>query len=235
MSADVDVPFVPTDEAVINVMLELANVGPHDLLYDLGSGDGRIVVAAARDRDARAVGIEVDPVRIVEATEYAEDSYVEPFVEFIEESIFHADFSDATVVTLYLLQSINVALRPRLLDELRPGTRIVSHAFDMGDWKPDDRLEVGGISIYKWIVPGKVGGVWEWEAPDGTPFRVDLEQRYQQVSGRAWRANQAADLKSATLQGNNLELCIQAEASTALHRFTLEFEKGQLQSIFDCS
>lgn len=148
-----DVPFVPTDEAVIEAMLDLADVGPNDVLYDLGSGDGRILIAAAMNRNTRGIGIELDPLRIADAMEEAGHAGVEYLVDFLEEDFFEADLSEATVVSLYLLQSVNLQLRPKLLSELRPGTRIVSHAFDMGDWKPDDWTKVGGISIYKWIVP----------------------------------------------------------------------------------
>lgn len=157
--AYLDVPFVPTDEQVVEAMLDLADVGPDDVLYDLGSGDGRILVSAAIDRNTRGVGIDIDPLRIAEAMEYAGRSHVEYLVDFIEDNIFTADISEATVVTLYLLRAINLRLRPRLLKELRPGTRIVSHAFDMGDWKPDEWLKLSGVGIMKWIVPVNVEGV----------------------------------------------------------------------------
>src|SRR5690606_9512867 len=128
----------------------LAGVGRRDVLYDLGCGDGRIVVAAARHFGTRGVGIEIDPARIADAMEYAGDVGVEYLVDFVEDNIFTADIAEATVVTLYLLDTVNLKLRPRLLHELRPGTRIVSHAFDMGDWLPDEHLELGGINLYKW-------------------------------------------------------------------------------------
>lgn len=223
-----DVPFVPTDDAVIKAMLDLAEVDDKDVLYDLGSGDGRIVVAAALERDTRCIGIEIDPLRIADAMEYAGQTGVEYLVDFVEESIFTADFSEATVVTLYLLDSINLQLRPRLLSELRPGTRIVSHAFSMGDWQPDDLLEVGGIKIYKWIVPGKVAGEWEWEGIDGTPYRVKLEQKFQKISGKAWINDEEVPLKSASLQGNCLDLDLGENGDLA--RFTLFFEDGQLHA-----
>lgn len=150
-----DVPFVPTDERVIEAMLTLAGVGPEDVLYDLGSGEGGIVIAAARDYRARGIGIEIDPLRIADAMEYAGDAGVEHLVDFVEDDIFTADFHEATVVTLYLLESINIQLRPELLRQLRPGTRIVSHAFNMGDWKADEQVDLSGISIYKWVVPAR--------------------------------------------------------------------------------
>src|SRR5690606_6869746 len=126
------------------------------------------------------------PLRIADAMEYAGWSRVEYLVDFVEEDLFKADISEATVVTLYLLHSVNVQLRPKLLNELRPGTRIVSHAFDMDDWQADERVRLGSTSLYKWIVPAQVGGEWEWERFDGKLYSVDLEQHYQQVTGRAW-------------------------------------------------
>lgn len=225
-----DVPFVPTDDNVIAAMLKLANLTRKDVLYDLGCGDGRIVVAAARDHDVRAVGVEIDPLRIADAMEYAGDSRVEYLVDFVEENIFTVDFSAATVVTLYLLDSVNLQLRPRLLQELRPGTRIISHAFGMGDWKPDVRLELGGTRILKWIVPAKVAGTWAWEGLDGRLYRVKLTQKFQQVRGSAWIDEQAATLLETTLYGSCLDVVIR-DAQDTTRRYTLHFENGELQTI----
>ena len=148
-----DVVYVPTPPVVVNEMLRLADVKSTDLVYDLGSGDGRIAIAAARDRGARAIGIDIDPQRIREANENAQKAGVSDRVTFRQEDLFQADFSNATVVTLYLLPELNVKLRPRLLSELKPGTRIVSHDFDMGDWQPEQVVEVDGRTVYYWVVP----------------------------------------------------------------------------------
>ncbi|MFN7132519.1 MAG: class I SAM-dependent methyltransferase [Myxococcales bacterium] len=148
-----DVIFVPTPQAVVDAMLEVAHVRSNDVLYDLGSGDGRIPITAAQRYGTRAVGIDIDPQRVREAKSNAEQAGVGDKVEFLQQDLFETDFSDATVVTLYLLPNLNLKLRPRLLQELRPGTRIVSHAFDMGDWKPDKVLNVEGRTIYYWVVP----------------------------------------------------------------------------------
>jgi len=228
-----DVPFVPTDDAVIEAMLNLANVGSDDVLYDLGSGDGRILVAAAKNRDTRGIGIEMDPLRIADAMEYAGHSRVEFLVDFIEEDIFDADFSEATVVTLYLLDSVNVRLRPRLLSELRPGTRIVSHAFDMGDWKADERLELGGVNLFKWIVPAQIAGTWEWEGLDGKLYRVELAQKYQEITGTAWQDDNAVHLENAKLWGDCLELEIRTDHADSLKQFTLSFENNELHTIVE--
>jgi len=147
-----DVIFVPTRELVIDAMLKAAKVGPNDVVYDLGCGDGRIVVAAAK-LGARAVGIDIDPQRIKEANENAARNGLTGKVEFRQGDLFEADIKDATVVTLYLLPSLNVKLLPRLKEQLRPGTRIVSHDFDMGDWAPEETIAVDGKTVYLWTIP----------------------------------------------------------------------------------
>ncbi|MBH8552035.1 class I SAM-dependent methyltransferase [Nostocaceae cyanobacterium CENA357] len=151
-----DVPYVPTPEAVVDAMLEVAKVGKDDVLYDLGSGDGRIVNTAAQKYGTRGVGIDINPERIQEANANAQKAGVTDRVQFIQQDLFNTDFSEATVVTLYLLPDINLKLRPKLLRELKPGTRIVSHAFDMGDWKPQQTLTVDGRQVYYWVVPEEV-------------------------------------------------------------------------------
>jgi len=150
-----DVIFVPTPQEVVEDMLRLANVKKADVLFDLGSGDGRIPVTAARLYGTRGVGIDIDPERIREAQENARKNGVESLVQFRQQDLFEADFHEATVVTLYLLPDLNLKLRPRLLAELKPGTRIVSHQFDMGDWKPDKKLESNGRTVYFWVVPAR--------------------------------------------------------------------------------
>jgi ribosomal protein L11 methylase PrmA len=148
-----DVIFVPTPQEVVEDMLRLANVKKGDVLYDLGSGDGRIPITAARLYGVRGVGIDIDPARIREAQDNARKNGVESLVQFRQEDLFKSDFREATVVTLYLLPDLNVKLRPRLLADLKPGTRIVSHQFDMGEWKPVKKLESHGRTVYFWVVP----------------------------------------------------------------------------------
>ncbi|MGQ0654702.1 MAG: SAM-dependent methyltransferase [Betaproteobacteria bacterium] len=148
-----DVIFVPTPQEVVEKMLEIASVKKGDVLYDLGSGDGRIAITAAKKYGVRATGIDIDPERIREATENAKKAGVSNLVKFRQEDLFKADFKDATVVTLYLLPDLNVKLRPRLWAELKPGTRVVSHQFDMGTWQPERKLEMNGRTIYFWTVP----------------------------------------------------------------------------------
>jgi SAM-dependent methyltransferase len=156
-----DVPFVPTTDEAVQAMLKLADVKKTDVVYDLGCGDGRIVVAAARDFGAHAVGIDIDPQRIAEAKENAKKAGVENLVRFEENDLFEADIHEATVVTLFLLSDVNLKLRPKLLKDLKPGTRIVSNTFDMGDWTAEKRIIVGDPDesfylsrrLFLWTVP----------------------------------------------------------------------------------
>jgi SAM-dependent methyltransferase len=147
-----DVIFVPTPEPVVEEMMSLAKVKPGDVVYDLGCGDGRIAIAAAKRGATKSVCVDIDPERIAEARANAKEEGVEDKVTILQADLFQVDFSDATVVTLYLLPDLNLKLRPKIL-ALRPGTRIVSHAFDMGDWKPEVEEVVDGKTVYFWTVP----------------------------------------------------------------------------------
>ena len=147
-----DVIFVPTPEEVVEEMLKVANVTGKDVLYDLGSGDGRIPITAAKKFGTRGVGVDIDPERIKEANENLKNSGVGDKVKFIQGDLFEMDLSPASVITLYLLPALNLKLRPKIL-KLKPGTRIVSHDFDMGDWKPDKTVKVGTRNVYFWTVP----------------------------------------------------------------------------------
>jgi SAM-dependent methyltransferase len=148
-----DVPFVVTPQSTVNRMLELADVSPNDVVYDLGSGDGRIPIAAAERYDARGVGIEIKPELVQRARTNASVSGVNDKVEFRRQNLFEADFSEATVVTLYLFPEINIKLRPLLFEQLEPGTRVVSHSFDMDAWAPDSTTRVNGDRLYLWTIP----------------------------------------------------------------------------------
>ena len=158
-----DVPYVPTTEEAVDAMLKLAEVKKTDVVYDLGCGDGRIVIAAAKNYGARGVGIDIDPQRIAEANANAKRAGVEKLVRFEENDLFQANFKEATVVTLFLLSSVNLKLKPKLVAELKPGTRIVSNTFDMGDWKPEKEYIVPNSDddsflshrLYLWTIPAK--------------------------------------------------------------------------------
>jgi len=178
-----DVPYVPTPYSVVSAMLEIAQVKPDDILYDLGSGDGRIVITAARDYGVKkAVGIDLNPVRVKEANANAEAATLTDRVGFIEGDIFTENFAEASVVTMYLMPHVNLRLRPRLLDELKPGTRIVSHAFHMFDWNANAEAYINGAQVYLWIVPAKVAGRWHWRS--GTDeYTLTLKQKFQVITG----------------------------------------------------
>jgi SAM-dependent methyltransferase len=150
-----DVPYVPTTREVVDQMLRMAKVGKSDVVYDLGCGDGRIVITAAKQYGARGIGVDIDPQRIREARDNAKSEGVTEKVTFTQGDLFTTDLSKATVVTLYLLPAVNLKLRPKLLSELKPGTRIVSHNYDMGDWKPEQTVTVGSHTVYMWTVPDK--------------------------------------------------------------------------------
>lgn len=152
---EVDVPYVDTRQEVVERMLEMAEVSEDDVVYDLGSGDGRIVITAAEQFGARGVGVEIDSGRVEEARENAQEAGVSDRVEFRHGDMYEADFSDATVVTLYLLPTANLKLRPELFSQLDPGDRVVSHDFDMGEWKPDRTEEVGRADLYLWTIPSQ--------------------------------------------------------------------------------
>lgn len=148
-----DVQYVPTPQDVVEEMLKLADVKKDDVVYDLGCGDGRIVITAAKRYGARGVGIDIDPERIRESKEKAEKEGVADKAKFREEDLFESDIKEATVVTLYLLNSLNQKLKPKLLKDLKPGTRVVSHNFDMGEWKPEKTMQLLGSTIYLWVIP----------------------------------------------------------------------------------
>ncbi|HEX4857604.1 MAG TPA: class I SAM-dependent methyltransferase, partial [Usitatibacteraceae bacterium] len=205
-SLDTDVPFVTTPPAVTRAMLELARVGPDDYLIDLGSGDGRIVILAARQHGARGLGVEIDPQLIAQSRANAEAAGVAARVEFRDEDLFKTDLSRASVITMYLLPDVNLLLRPKLLD-LKPGTRIVSHDWDMGDWQPDAPLTVPapektlGLErtsrVMLWTVPARVDGIWCSRAHPRQA--LTLKQHYQRVEGQLAAA--IPRRYSATLDG----------------------------------
>ncbi len=202
-----DVPYVATPDFVVDRMLQMAEVGPGDYLIDLGSGDGRIVIAAAK-RGAFGHGIELDPERIQQARKNARDAQVEDRVVFVRENIFRTDFSSASVVTMYLLASANKRLRPRLFELLRPGTRVVSHQFDMGEWEPDNSAVIEGPSntrheVFLWHMPARVGGQWGWTLDD-KQYHLEIRQQYQEIDLRLWSGQDTLSTGRAVLHGKRM-------------------------------
>jgi precorrin-6B methylase 2 len=176
-----DVIYVPTPQEVVDRMLDMAQVKAGDFMIDFGCGDGRMVVSAAK-RGARGYGVDINPVRIKEANENAKAAGVTDRVEFKIANLFEEDLSKADVMAMYLLTDINLRLRPKILDTMKPGTRIVSHAFDMGDWEPDQRDTVAYKNVFFWVVPAKVGG--NWQVDGSQKFILNLDQKFQMVSGK---------------------------------------------------
>jgi SAM-dependent methyltransferase len=207
-----DVPYVPTPPEVVEAMLGLAGVRAGDVLYDLGCGDGRIVIAAAKRFGIKAAGIDIDPVRIEESEANAAAAGLTGKVRFVKQDIFEADFRDATVVTMYLLNSVNVRLRPKLLAELKPGTRLVSHSFEMGDWRPDKTVEVSTSyddvrDVHFWVIPANASGRWDWEvAVGGRVRRVTLQavQEFQDVTATATEDGRPLSVGGFVVSGDRI-------------------------------
>jgi SAM-dependent methyltransferase len=197
-----DVVWVPTNDGLVKRMLQMAGVKPTDLVYDLGAGDGKIAIAAARDFDAKAVGVEYNPNMVKLAQCIARAEGVADRARIVQGDIFETDFSSATVVTLYLLPELNLKLRPTIL-EMKPGTRVVSHSFLMDDWEPDERSSTEDGQAYLWIVPANAAGRWTFKAQDAKEtFTAELEQKFQQVTGTA--GEQKRSVANATLRGDLL-------------------------------
>jgi len=217
-------PFMPTDEAMARALLKLGQVNENDVLYDLGSGDGSIVVLAASEFGARGVGVELDPVRLRESRELASLAGVEQRVEFHQQDLFETNVSAATVVTLYLLPDVHVALKRRLLAQLAPGARILSHSFNLGQWRPDKTIEAGGLGLYKWVVPAQVSGRWQWYQGENR-YEVALEQRFQKLIGKAWLNGENIKLSTAIIRGRRLTLELEGEAGR--QRFVFRYVNPQ--------
>lgn len=214
-----DVPWVPTPAPLVERMLTMAQVGPGDVVYDLGSGDGRTVLAAADKFGARATGIEYDARLVAHARRLAAAAGLHPpRAQFVQADIHEADFSDATVITLYLMPGINKRLRPKLL-KLRPGTRIVSHQFAMDDWLPDETSYLGARTAHLWIVPAAVAGTWRLTLPDATTADLVLDQTYQRFTGRVRYGDIGAGLRETQLRGDTLRFRLVDQTGTT-HDFT---------------
>lgn len=179
-----DAPSVASDLRVVDAMLGLAEIRPDDDVVDLGSGDGRILIAAARSFGARGLGVDIDPAQIALASENAREAGVAGRVAFRREDLFRTEIAQADVLTLYLTQEVNLRLRPRILARMRPGARVVSHDFTMGEWQWDQRRRVGEATVYLWIVPARIAGAWALSA-GGDAVPLTIEQSYQTFTGTA--------------------------------------------------
>ncbi|MGH8666600.1 MAG: SAM-dependent methyltransferase, partial [Burkholderiales bacterium] len=230
-----EAPFVPTPPDVVHRMLTLAKTGPNDYVIDLGSGDGRIVREAARSFGARGFGVEHDPELVARSQELARREGVSDKVAFMAQDLFQTDLSDATVVTMYLFPAINLKLRPRLLAQLKPGTRVVSHDFDMADWAPDATAKLyskekygatgGESTIYLWFVPADVAGRWTWRLEiGGQPIDYELTaaQRFQKIDATLRVGGQVRPVQDVRLQGDRISFTVVGEikGSTVRQEFS---------------
>ncbi len=221
-----DVEFVPTPQEVVLEMLKMAKVTQNDVVYDLGCGDGRIVITAAKVFGARGVGVDIDPIRIRESNKNARKAGVTDRVKFIEGDLFATHLTKATVVALYLTPELNIQLQPKLFREVKPGTRIVSHDFDMGDWKPDLKGLIRNVAyhypdidyvrdapFYYWVVPSDVAGTWRWNVHTSTgdqPYTLHLNQKFQEISGQVSGEGQGLNLDDARLVGDQLSFMLRS-------------------------
>lgn len=204
-----DVPFVPTPYVVIGEMLRLAEVTPRDFVMDLGSGDGRVLITAAKTFGARGVGVDLDGDLVAESTEAAKAAGVADRVQFLQQDLFKTDLGQATVITMYLLPGVMARLQPRLL-ELKPGTRLVSHDFRLGDWKPDFTTQIRK-NTFLWIVPARVAGRWQltMDLPGGAHrMTLELRQKYQEVDGFGQFSDRHSQIWDPRLSGDRLSFVI---------------------------
>ena len=219
-----DVPFVPTPQVTVDEMLRLAGVGPKDFLLDLGSGDGRIVITAARKFGARGLGVDLDYHLVIQSEEGARQAGVEDRAKFLQQDLFKTDLAQATVISMYLLPSVTRKLRPLLLD-LKPGTRIVSHDFDLGEWKPD-RTTYIRKNVFLWIVPAKVAGSWQGRLalpPVERHLDLALKQRFQEVDAHVRLNGVPVQPWEIRLEGDRLSFAV-VDNSDRDNEATLYFE-----------
>jgi len=223
-----DVEFVPTPHEVVAEMLKMAAITQDDVVYDLGCGDGRIVIAAAKQYGARGVGVEIDPELIKVCQEKARKAGVTDRVRFLLRDLFETELREATVVALYLTPELNLQLRPKLFRELKPGTRIVSHDFDMGDWKPDamremrnvefffpdDMTRVRDTKFYYWVIPAHAAGLWRWnvKTPGGErEYTLDVTQKFQEISGYVRAQTRESAISDGLLKGDQVTFWVRDE------------------------
>ena len=222
-----DTPYVQTPQNVVDTMLDIAKVGPGDYVVDLGSGDGRMVITAAKARGARGFGVDLDRKLVALANRNAQKAGVADRAVFYQRDLHETDVSAATVMSIYLLPEVNLMIRSRLLATLKPGTRIVSHDYGMGNWSPDYQTEIAapgktvGIGerskIYYWVVPGRAAGRWQWRlAPDGKPaeFELTLQQTFQALEGTVRAGGRSSSIDKAKLSGESISFSVQVDGAT---------------------
>lgn len=210
-----DVIWIPSPDAVVDRMLQMAEVKPSDRVFDLGSGDGKIAIAAGRKLGARATGLEFNPDMVALSNRLAREAGVADKVSFRQADIFVADFSSATVVTMYLLPALNLRLRPKLFT-MAPGTRVVSHSFSMGDWQPDETARVGAGEVFLWRVPANASGQWKLSAPGVAEAGLRFTQTYQMLQGEAEFGPLSASIVQPRLSGDALRFQVRDPSGVLL-------------------
>lgn len=224
-----DVVWVPTSNELLAIMLRTARVTPKDLVYDLGSGDGRIAIAAAKDFGARSVGIEFNPEMANLAQRNADRSDVSDRVKIINGDIFKEDFSKATVVTMYLLPNLNIALRPTIL-KMKPGTRVTSHAFNMGEWEADVEIDSPAKAFY-WVVPAQVAGEWDISGMEPARTTLKLSQHYQKIGGTLQIGDESQPLLNPKLDGAILSFTYLDRNKTS-HSVILTVNNNEINGVY---
>lgn len=230
---DLDVPYVPTPPEVVTRMLEMARPEPGDTVYDLGSGDGRIVITAAERYGTPGVGVELDSGRVATARQNAAEAGVSDLVRFIRGDLFDADVSTANVVTLYLFPGVNRKLRPKLFEQLEPGDRVVSHDFNMGEWSADsvvnlNRRDGGSSTVYLWVMPVDVGGTWTMSLPGDRSVRVRLDQRYQEFRA-LFPQVPGGQVTGTRVRGDTVAFTLRGVLDDDPLRFTGTVEDGRME------
>lgn len=225
-------PYVPTPEVVVDGMLKMASVTADDVVYDLGCGDGRIVIAAAKQYGARGKGFDIDPQLIAQCNENAKKAGVADKAEFVVQDLFTADLSGATVVTLYLLPSVNERLRPKLLEVLKPGTRVVSHAFGMGNWRPDQTQQIEGRTVHFWVIPAHAEGRWKVDLAHGGVATLDLKQKYQHITGQAELGGSKYPIQQGRIIGDTLTFSLAGD-SAPQQTYVVQLEKARENQIVE--
>lgn len=211
--ASLDVPYAATPYEIADEMVRLADVRSDDVVYDLGCGDGRLVIAAVRKAGCRGVGIDIDPERIKESRQNAIIAGLQDRVRFVEQNFFESDVREATVMLIYLFPDVNIKLRAKFLKEMKPGSRLVSHAFDMGDWKPDNSASIRTQRVYFWVIPANATGTWKWNSPGSgqAPAVLEMEQRYQQIRGVITQGGRKTKLADAKLTGSRVAFTVEED------------------------
>jgi SAM-dependent methyltransferase len=235
-------PYVPTPQAVVDAMLDLAKVGARDVVVDLGSGDGRIVLTAAQRYNARGIGFDIDPELVEKSNAEAQKRGVANRVRFVREDVLKAKIDEATVLTLYLLPGMMQSLQAKLVRELKPGTRIVSHDFSFGDWKPDREVSVDVAekygtpgqwksTLFYWVVPARVGGRWRVSSDAFDALALDLKQQYQTLQGAGISAGKSVALEGGRIEGDRVSFKVVTPTGASEYRGTIEGERMRGETV----